>query len=435
MSSNKFTPKFAPLRFDSSGAFIPGGLSRDDWVAIITRLETARRTISAEFDAEMSQASRAASGHPRQWVAGAAEPAVSDVNFPELILADYRRQRRTSELGRILAAAKRLREAVDRVVVVGSEADCAAARALFDACCHPYHNEQARGDRGGRPRIYFAGGDLDNDALQGLLDLLPHGRPVATIDERWGIIAIDVAGTKDGNAERTENAERRTANAVSGALFTALVRSCGGDSQAATRLFERAERCGAPPPEGGTPTGVFSVAGLLPGSIMGLDVVRLLEGGAAMNERFRVAPIGDSPPLDFAGVRELMAQQRGSSSATFVPWGRGLAATALLLESTASLNLNIKSQISDLTINLITESVRRDRISIDEPKQIDDPSKSSGATLPDLQATAIDAAKAASQAAGRPSVDIRLSALDESSLGQLFQMMRLSLRVLGVLRG
>ena len=39
--------------------------------------------------------------------------------------------------------------------------------------------------------------------------------------------------------------------------------------------------------------GRFSVlmpVGLLPAAVMGLDVVQLLEGAAAMNERFRTAP-------------------------------------------------------------------------------------------------------------------------------------------------
>src|SRR5262249_17120185 len=123
MSSNKFAPKHTPIRFDSSGAFIPGGLSRDEWVAIVPKLEASRASLAA---GEMA----------------------SDIGLPVRMLADYRRQRRKSELGRILAAAKRLRDSVDRVVIVGSEADCAAARALFEACCHPYHNELGRGDRG-----------------------------------------------------------------------------------------------------------------------------------------------------------------------------------------------------------------------------------------------------------------------------------------------
>ncbi len=448
MSSNKFTSKFAPIRFDFSGAFNAGALTRDEWVAIMPRLEAARREVMAEFD---EQRSSGGAGQGR---------GATCIGEPELMLAEYRRQRRTSELGRILAAAKRMRETVDRVVIVGSEADCAAARVLFDACCHPYHNELGRGDRGGRPRIYFAGGDLDNDALQGLLDLLPHERPAVTIDERWGMIAIN--SKKNGNAEGAENAGKTTANDVFQVLFAALVRSCGGDSEAATGLVVPVgvhalawggtlkRELQRPTSDFQVPVSVFS-AGLLPGSVMGLDVVRLLEGGAAMNERFQTAPIGDNPPLDFAGLLELMANDRRASPLRFVGWGRGLATAAsvfeeLLGDRTASLeseisnlkseNSNLKSQMPEMPVNLIAESVRRDRVAIGVSSSGNNSSTMrTERTLPDLQAAAIEAAKAAAAAAGRPSVDIRLPALDESSLGQLFQMMSLSLRVLGVLRG
>jgi glucose-6-phosphate isomerase len=442
MSSNKFTPKSEPIRFDSSSAFIPEGLSRDEWVAIVPRMEMARRAVMAELDERRSSGG---AGQGR---------GAGGIDLPERALAEYRRQRRTSELGRILAAAKGMRETVDRVVIVGSEVDCAAPRALFDACCHPYHNELGRGDRGGRPRIYFAGDNLDNDALQGLLDLLPHERPATTIDEHWGIISIGSGPTKDGNAEGAENAEKTTANDVFQVLFAALVRSCGGDSEAATRHVETCRAL----PDGRTlasdsrrPTSVFSVAGLLPGSVMGLDVVRLLEGGAAMSERFRAAPIGDNPPLDFAGVLRLMVESRGAVKPRFVTWGRGLATAAsvfeeLLGDRTASLesqisnlkseNSNLKYQMPEMPVNLIAESVRRDRIAIGVSSSGNGPATlRAEQTLPDLQAAEIEAAKAAAIAAGCPSVDIRLPALDESSIGQLFQMLTLSLRVLSVLRG
>jgi glucose-6-phosphate isomerase len=463
MSSNKFATKFASIRLDSSGAFIPGGLSRDEYVALMPRLETARRAVLTELDAQMLEASRAASGRgalwARQWVAGAqrAEAQDQDIASPERMLTDYRRQRRTSELGRILAAAKRLRDSVDRVVIVGSHDDCSAAKALFEACCHPYHNEQGRGDRGGRPRIYFAGDDLDNDALHGLLDMLPHERPAVTLDERWGMIVIqsgpscrppgDALPITYRNAEDAEIAERTTASVVFRVLFAALVQSCGSDRQEAANFVAPINQSAAPP-EGGTPT--FSAAGLFPGSVMGLDVVRLLEGAAAMNERFRTAPIGDNPPLDLAGVCALIKQKYGAVRPRFVPWGRGLAAAANWCQRLSGGITNLKSEISnplseisdskseipDLTINLIAESVRRDRITIASNIVDDDPlTAPPRQALLDLQTAAIFAAKAALAAAGRLAIDIRLPALDESSLGQLFQMMALSLRVLGVLRG
>ena len=423
------------------------------------RLEAARRAVLAELGAQMPDTSRAASGHPRQWVAGAqrVEALDQDIALPERMLAEYRRQRRTSEFGRILAAAKQLREAVDRVVIVGSDDDCSAARALFEACCHPYHNEQGRGDRGGRPRIYFAGDDLDNDALQGLLDMLPHERIAATLDERWGMIVIqsgpscrppgDALPITYRNAEDAEIAERTTASVVFRVLFAALVQSCGGDRQKAANFVVSINQSAAPN-EGGTPT--FSSAGLLPASVMGLDIVRLLEGAVAMSERFRTAPIGDNPPLDLAGVFALMEQKCGIARGRFVPWGRGLAAAANWCQRLSGGITNLKSEISkplseisnsrfeisDLTINLIAESVRRDRIATASNVVDDDPlTPPPHQTLPDLQTAAISAAKAALAVAGRPAIDIRLPALDESSLGQLFQMILLNLCVLCALRG
>ena len=53
--------------------------------------------------------------------------------------------------------------------------------------------------------------------------------------------------------------------------------------------------------------GRFSVldpVGLLPAAVMGLDVVKLLEGAAAMNERFRTAAAGREPG---AGLRRRLA--------------------------------------------------------------------------------------------------------------------------------
>lgn len=452
VSSNKFDPKSAPIRFDPAAAFVSAGLSRDNQVALVPRLEAARREVLAELDQARSKSAIGAEGQ-----GGAAEI----IDLPERMLGDYRQRRGKSELGRILATAKRLRETVDRVVTVGSESDCLAARALFEACCHPYHNEQGRGDRGGRPRIYFAGSEFDNDALQGLLDLLGHGRTASTIDDRWGVIAIGADGPATelavrpaevstdepggvsprtaatepiarpvgqiGNAEDAEIAENLEASATLKVLLDALRQSCGGEDEAQARLFVPVSRAGGP--------AVFSAVGLLPGSVMGLDVVRLLEGAAAMNERFRTAPIGDNPPLDFAMVGQLMRNAHGTAARRFAMWGRGLMTLVTWCERMRESRISdfkpqisdFKSEIHGLRINLVVESVRRDRIVVGATQHDDDQVDNlAGKTLPELNAAAIQAAKAADKAAGRPSVDIRLPALDEGALGQLFQMLILT---------
>ena len=87
----------------------------------------------------------------------------------------------------IVAAADGLAKDVDRVIVLGIGGSYMGARALMEACCHPYHNELMRKRRGGRPRIYFEGNNVDNDALQGLLDLVEG-------DDDWAIVVISKSG-------------------------------------------------------------------------------------------------------------------------------------------------------------------------------------------------------------------------------------------------
>ncbi|HKD35998.1 MAG TPA: hypothetical protein VKB78_04335 [Pirellulales bacterium] len=427
MSSNRFELKSAAIAFDAAGVFLAGGLSRDEWVALCPKLEAARRLIVERMGPNDEQAIIVAT--------------------PEKVQAAYKAGRRTSELGRILAAAKHLREAVDAVVIVGSAADCAAAKAVFAACCHRYHNEQSRGDRGGRPTIYFAGEQFDNDHLAGLLDLLPHERPGATVDERWGIIAID-SGCREGAASHKD--ETTPAAAAFQILLTALRQSCDDELDRSHRLIlpvtsadsclarvcraiELAERFEITPGVGGA-AAVFSPVGLLPASVMGLDIVRLLQGAAAMNERFRAAPIGDNPPLDFAGIVDLVRRGSEIVSCRFVASSR---AAAVVAEScarimdgqtnrrtlTPALSRQGRGSDPELIINLVAESLRRDPIRI-AGEGVNDPLHPlAGKSLPELSAAAFKSAKAELRAAGRPSVDIRLPALDEFSLGQLFQML------------
>ena len=113
------------------------------------------------------------------WAEGGAVPGDKqplDAGFhdlPERLLDEYAAKGAESEVGRIIATANRLAAVVDRAVLLGIGGSYMGARALLEACCHPYYNELSRDARDDRPRICFEGNNVDNDALQGLLDLLP----------------------------------------------------------------------------------------------------------------------------------------------------------------------------------------------------------------------------------------------------------------------
>jgi glucose-6-phosphate isomerase len=373
-------------------------------------------------------------------------------DLPERLLDEDRALRERIEgVGDLLA------KEVDRVVVLGIGGSYMGARAMFHACCHPHHNELSRQRRGGRPRIYFAGNNVDNDSTQGLLDLLEGS-------DDWGIVVISKSG---GTLE----------TAVAFRLFLdALRKACGGSMEKlrrrvvaitgeSGRLHELADSLGCkeilPIPDGvGGRFSVLSAVGLLPAAVMGLDIEHLLEGAAAMNQRFRTAPPLENPALDYAGISRLMETRRGETIRVLSVWADGLESVGLwydqLLAESLGKNgwgptpltvLNTRDLHSrgqqhqegrrdKLITNLVVERTHRAWLAI-EPSDFDQDNLNalSGKTLPEILHAAYAGVNRAYADDYRRTATIRLPRLDEGSLGQLFQMFMLATVVEGRLVG
>jgi len=446
--------KIAPIVYDPSAVYMPGtGISRADFAWLAPRLEAARKEVLDDV---------------ALWNAGGAVPKEKDpldagfIEMPERLLAEYHADNYKSEVGRIIATAKRLSNEVDRVLVLGIGGSYMGARALFEACCHPYHNELSRADRGGRPRIYFEGNNVDNDATAGLLELL--GRRGAESDNRWAIAVISKSG---GTLE----------TAVSFRIFLeALRKQHGGDMEevaplvvpvtgATGRLRDLSNALGCPDvfpiPDGvGGRFSVLSAVGLLPAALLGLDIVALLEGAAAMNQQFRDAPLGANPVLDYTGVSHLMETRRGANMRILSTWGKGLEAVGLWYDQLLAESLGKDGQgATPLTVvntrdlhsrgqqhqegrrdklitNLIVERFRHDSLKVGSSTFDQDKlNELAEKTLPDILSAAIAGTNKAYAEDHRPTADLRLPRLDEATLGQVFQLFMLATVVEGRLIG
>jgi glucose-6-phosphate isomerase len=385
------------------------------------------------------------------------------IELPERFLAEYQTARSTSQLGRILAAARKLDNLADRVVVLGIGGSYMGARALFEACCHPYYNELARGERGGHPRIYFAGNNVDNDAMQGLFDLLGDRRS-SDVADRWGIVVI----SKSGGTLETAVAFRQ--------LLAALDRACAGEKERLAdlvvpitgdsgRLYDLAQALGCrevfPIPDGvGGRYSILTAVGLVPAAILGLDVVRLLAGAAAMNAHFRAASPDANVVLEYVAVSHLMEQRHGATIRVLSTWGKSLEAVGMWYDQLLSESLGKNERgATPLTVvntrdlhsrgqqhqqgrrdkiitNLIVDSVRRDPLAVGRSSFDQDQLNSlADKTLSEIMAAAIAGTNQAYAEDKRPTTDLHLPRLDEFSLGQFFQMMMLATAVEGRLIG
>lgn len=429
-------------------------LLREDLASLAPRLIAARNELLADLDDF---------NHQRP-IAPAKQPLdIAFLDQPERLLG-FRR----AELNRVQQAADRLAGEVDRVVVLGIGGSYMGARALFEACCHPYHNELLRKRRGGRPRIYFQGNNVDNDVVQGLLDLLAG-------EEDWALVVV----SKSGGTLETAVAFRLLLSALRGALRDdeKLKRRVIPITGQTGRLRNLALALGCPEvfdiPEGvGGRYSIFTPVGLLPAAVMGLDIVRLLEGAQAMNEQFVRAepfaglaaegplPASANPPLDYAGVGYLMEHRRGATIRVLATWGGRLEAVGLWYDQLLAESLGKNGQgATPLTVvntrdlhsrgqqhqegrrdklitNLWAERPERDLLAI-ETSEFDQDGLNAlaGKTLPSILAAAREGTNQAYQEDHRPVPELRLPALDEYSLGQLFQMLMLATAVEGRLIG
>ncbi|MGD0516687.1 MAG: glucose-6-phosphate isomerase [Thermoguttaceae bacterium] len=439
MTTNSITP----ITYDYSGLIAPDktaqiaqqtGLLDADLKFLIPRLEAIRREMFWNLDLY-------GKGGPIP-----AEKQPFDAGFftlSEQFLGPDRQL-----LDKIIATADQLAKEVDRLIVLGIGGSYMGARALMEACCHPYHNELQRKRRGGRPRIYFEGNNVDNDAVEGLLDLVEG-------DDDWAIVVI----SKSGGTLETAAAFR--------VFLEALRKSCKGDEEKLRRrivpvtgekgrLRELSNALGCPTtfpiPDGvGGRYSIFSAVGLLPAAIMGLDVVRLLEGAAAMNDRFRTATLLENPPLVYAGIAHLMETMRGATIRVLSTWGKGLEAVGLWYDQLLAESLGKNGRgATPLTVvntrdlhsrgqqhqegrrdklitNLIVDKPQRRIIAVEKSKFDQDKlNELAGKTLPDILSAAIEGTNRAYAEDYRRTASIHLPQLDEVSLGQLFQMLMIA---------
>ena len=371
--------------------------------------------------------------------------------LPEKLLSDYRADRAGSELSQMLEAAKRLRENSGRVVVLGIGGSYMGAKALMESCCEPYFNELSNADRGGRPRMYFEGNNLDNDAVAGLLRLLDGA------DEDWSTIVI----SKSGGTLETAAAFR---------VFLRALEAKYGEAGVAERVVPVTGETGklrdlstslgckdvfAVPDGVGGRFSVLSPVGLLPAAVLGINVIELLEGAAAMNEHLRSAAPADNVPLAFAAMGHLLEQQ-GLTIRVQSAWHKGLESLCmwydqLLSESlgkaekgatpiTAVNTRDLHSRAQQhqegrkdkLFVNLTVDSWREDPIAVGHSERNQDQLNDiADRVYPELMDAAIRGTNQALEEAGRPTVDLRLPSCSEHVVGQLLQMLMIATVVEG----
>ncbi len=389
------------------------------------------------------------------------------INLPQDLLDNYRRKQDSSELGKVLALAGRLRDESDRVVFLGIGGSYLGARALFGALRSSYHNELPPETRLGVPRIYFEGHSADNDALQELLELLQ----ITCVDpdrreERWSVVAISKSGTSLEPAVALRIFRREAAEyyGLRSPYLTQLFAAVTAPSSKLRDLFGAVgvgdDGVLTVPDNVSGRYSVFSPAGLLPAAVMGLDVRALLLGAAAMTRRFLEEPVERNPVLQFAGVNYLMAEELHKPIRVLSIWSRKLEGVGLWYEHLLAESLGKQGRGPTPLTTVMTRDLHtrgqqhqegpRDRVinnlMVKAPHAVpltiqmadhneDDLNRFNRKSVPDVLQASLLGTNQAYHEAARPTADLVLPVLSEHTMGQLLQMLMLATVVEGRLMG
>lgn len=441
------------LRYDASAA--AGLLPASSLESLESKLEAARDEVAADIALFESGGDVPFEKQPLD---------AGFIRLPQQLLDESAASPATSQLGQINGTAVRLREELDRVVLLGIGGSYMGARALFEALCHPWHNELSRDDRGGVPRIYFEGNNVDSDVQRSLLDMLARDPEQAQdLASRWGVVVISKSG---GTLETAlsfrlfrQAAEELYANDA-GALRRSIVPVTGETGKLRDITEEQGYESHFPIPDGvGGRFSIFTGVGLLPAAVLGLDLHALLRGAADITERFFSAPAGDNPVLDYTAVCHAWEQQ-GASTRILSTWGKRLEAAGLWYDQLLSESLGKEERgalpvtvvntrdlhsrgqqhqegVRDkLITNVIIESSNSEPLGVPQfASDLDNLDRYASKTVPDVLTAAIQGTNQAYAEVQRPTADLILPTLNEYALGQYFQMLMLATVLEGRLIG
>lgn len=386
---------------------------------------------------------------------------VGYIDLPQKLLDQFRRRGEQSELGKLNRIATRIRENVDRFIILGIGGNHLAGRVLFEALGHNHHNEMPAKMRMGRPRLYFEGNNLDNDSVQELIELLDHNCVDPDLpEERWGFAVISKSGDTLETAAAFR-AFRAEASRFYGPKSEWLRKMIVPVTGIKGKLRELAKADGIAdediltiPDDIGGRYSVFTPVGLLPAAVVGLDVRALLLGASAMTKRFLEEPFERNPVLQFAAVNYLMTDEHGMSTRVMNVWNRKLEAVGhwydqmvaeslgksgrgpLPVTAVCSRDIHSRGQLHQegprdkVFNNLIVRQCKQPPVMIGmSDRNEDELNAISRKGYPDLLEAAFRGVNEAYYDGARPAADIVMPNISEHTVGQLLQMLMLATAV------
>ena len=203
------------------------------------------------------------------------------------------------EFARIKAAAEKIKNDSEVLLVIGIGGSYLGARAAIEFLRHSFYNVVSKEIRK-TPEIYFVGNSISSTYIKHLMDVVG--------DRDFSINMISKSGTT-------------TEPAIAFRVFKELLEKKYGKEEAAKRIYATTDKArgalkGLATEEGyesfvvpddvGGRFSVLTAVGLLPIAVSGADIEKLMEGAASARQMALEAPFEENDALQYAAVRNIL---------------------------------------------------------------------------------------------------------------------------------
>lgn len=203
------------------------------------------------------------------------------------------------EFARIQAAAKRIQESSDALVVIGIGGSYLGARAAIDMLSHSFYNLLPK-DKRKTPEIYFVGQNISSTYVTHLLQLL-EGKELS-------VNVISKSGTT-------------TEPAIAFRIFRELLEKKYGKEGARSRIYATTDKARGAlkkladeegyesfviPDDVGGRYSVLTAVGLLPIATAGIDIEAMMRGAADAREAYSSPNLHENEAYQYAAVRNAL---------------------------------------------------------------------------------------------------------------------------------
>ncbi|MFU0827938.1 MAG: glucose-6-phosphate isomerase [Lachnoclostridium sp.] len=206
------------------------------------------------------------------------------------------------EFNRIQAAAKKIQNDSEVLLVIGIGGSYLGARAAIEFLRHSFYNSVSKEIRK-TPEIYFVGNNISSTYISHLIDVIG--------DRDFSINVISKSGTT-------------TEPAIAFRIFKKLLIKKYGKAEAAKRIYATTDKAKGAlkklateegyesfvvPDDVGGRFSVLTAVGLLPIAVSGADITKLMEGAQSMRERCINNSFESNDAMKYAAVRNILLRK------------------------------------------------------------------------------------------------------------------------------